>query len=226
MKTFGTHVAISVAAALTFLLLRFFSANDWPVMVELLSVFLLVILGFRLNSMLGAALLLSLIGDFLLGIRRLGSLEGQALFLLGLGAFLIAHLVYVAMFRKYWPSIWWKPGPARVSGALAILVVLGSVLAILWHSLGTMIIPIVLYSLALSCMGISAMLADLGTPMAAIGALFFIISDAMIAMNKFHGHLPGSNQLIWITYYSAQLLILLGVGFHYRRPHSNAVKVS
>jgi len=69
-------------------------------------------------------------------------------------------------------------------------------------------------------MGISALLADLVTPVAAFGALLFIASDAMIAIDKFHGHIPGGNQLIWITYYSAQLLILLGVESNHRRLQS------
>lgn len=226
MKTFGAVVAISVTASLTFLLLRSFTANDWPVTIELLSISLLAILGFRLDSLLGVALVLSLIGDFFLGVRRLGGLDGQSLFLFGLGSFLLAHLVYIVMFRKYWPSIWRKPRPSRICGVLAILVVLGSVLGTLWQSLGSMLIPVVLYSAALSCMGISAMLADLGTPLASMGALFFIASDAMIAMNKFGRHVPGSNQLIWITYYSAQLLILLGVEVYHRRLQLSTVPVS
>jgi uncharacterized membrane protein YhhN len=226
MKAFGTLVAISVTTSLVFLVLRSFTSTDWMVIVELLSIALIALLGFRLDPLLGTALIFSLIGDFLLGVRRLGSLDGQSLFLLGLGSFFIAHLVYIAMFRKYWPSIWWKAGPSRICGVLAILVVLGSVLGILWPSLGPMLIPVVLYSAALSCMGISAMLADLGTPLAAFGALSFIVSDATIAMNKFHGHIPGSNQLIWITYYTAQLLILLGIGFDYHRLQSNTIALN
>ena len=46
-------------------------------------------------------------------------------------------------------------------------------------------IPVVAYSLVLSGMGISAMLADLGTPLAGFGAVLFIASDAMIALSKF-----------------------------------------
>ena len=220
MKTFGTCVAISVIASLTFLLLRFFTTSDWLVIVELLSIFLLALLGFRLDSMLGGALTFSLVGDLFLGVHRLGSLDGQTLFLLGLGSFLLAHLVYIAMFYSYWPTIWWKPGLTRICGSIAILVLLGSLLRMLRPSLGPMLVPVVLYSLALSCMGISAMFANLGTPMAAFGALLFIVSDAMIAIDKFHGHIPGSNQLIWITYYVAQLLILLGVEFNHRRLQS------
>ncbi len=212
-----------MTASLIFLLLRFFTTADWLVIIELLSILLLAVLGFRLSFLLGSALVLSLIGDFLLGVRMLGSLDGQSLFLLGLGSFLLAHLMYIAMFRKYWPTAWWRPGPVRIWGVLAIFILVGSVLSVLWRSLGPMLIPVVLYSVALSCMGTSAMLADLGTPTAAFGAIFFIISDAMIAVNKFHGHLAGSNQLIWITYYSAQLLILFGVELHHRRLQSLAV---
>ncbi|MBZ5651315.1 MAG: lysoplasmalogenase [Acidobacteriia bacterium] len=137
--------------------------------------------------------------------------DGESLFLLGLGSFLIAHLGYIALFCKYQALVWWKPSPARLCGVLAILVALGSMLRILRQSLGSMLIPVVVYSLVLSCMGISAMLADLGTPLAGFGVLLFIASDAMIAINMFRGPFPGSEQLIWITYYSAQFLILRGV---------------
>ena len=61
------------------------------------------------------------------------------------------------------------------------------------------------------------MLADLGTPLAGFGVLLFIASDAMIAISKFRGSFLGSEQLIWITYYSAQLLILRGVERRYSR---------
>src|ERR1017187_9184507 len=211
MRTSGRVLAISFAASLTFLAVRPLTAGDWPLIFEVLSILLLAVPGFRSSAMLGSALVICSGGDFLLGVRRLGSLDGEALFLLGLGAFLIAHLVYIALFRKYQALVWWKPGPARVWGVLAILVAVGSVLGILQQSLGSMLIPVVVYSLVLSCMAISAMLADLGTPRAGFGALLFIASDAMIAINRFRGPFPGNEPLIWITYYSAQFLILRGV---------------
>jgi len=82
---------------------------------------------------------------------------------------------------------------------------------LLGRSLGSMLIPVVIYSLVLSCMGISAV----GTPLAGLGALLFIASDAMIAISKFRGSFVGNEQLIWITYYPAQLLILRGVQRRY-----------
>jgi len=211
MRKSGLLFAVCAASSLTFLLARPLTAGDWPVIFKVLSILLLAVLGFRVDGLLGTALALSSLGDFLLGVRRIGSLDGESLFLLGLGSFLIAHLVYIALFRKYLTLVWWKPGPARMWGVLAILVALASMLGILRHSLGSLLIPVVVYSLVLSGMGISAMLADLGTPLAAFGALLFIASDAMIAITKFRGPFPGSGQLIWITYYAAQFLILRGV---------------
>jgi len=215
MKTSGLLFAVSAAASLTFLLARPLTPSDWPVTFKVLSIFLLAVLGLRVDGLLGAALALSSVGDFLLGIRRLGNLDGESLFLLGLVLFLIAHLLYIALFRKYRGPIWRKPNWVRVCGVLAILVVLGSVLGVLHRSLGSMLIPVVVYSLVLACMGISAILSDLGTPLAGFGALLFIASDAMIAISKFRGSFLGNEQLIWITYYSAQLLILRGVERRY-----------
>ena len=211
MRTSVLPFAFSAAASLTFLLARPLTAGDWPVIFKVLSILLLSVLGFRVDGLLGSALALSSLGDFLLGVRRIGNLDEESLFLLGLGTFLIAHLIYIGLFRKFLILVWWKPGPARVWGVLAIMVGLASVLGILGHSLGSMFIPVVVYSLVLSGMGIGAMLADLGTPLAAFGALLFIASDAMIAINKFRGPFPGNEQLIWITYYAAQFLILRGV---------------
>jgi uncharacterized membrane protein YhhN len=223
-KTTGLLFAISAAACLTFLLARPLTLGDWPVIFKVLSIFLLAVLGLRVDGLLGAALALSAVGDFLLSIRRIGHFDGESLFLLGLVSFLIAHLVYIVLFRKYRGPIWWKPNWTRVGGVFVILVALGSVLGVLHRSLGSMLIPVVVYSLVLACMGISAILADLGTPLAGFGGLLFIASDAMIAISKFRGSFLGHEQLIWITYYSAQLLILRGVEHRYSGnqslPHS------
>src|SRR5664279_2002240 len=155
MKTSKLLIAVSAAASLSYLRARPLTAGDWPVVFAVLSTLLLAVIGFRVNRLLGGALAFSCLGDFLLGVHRLGSLDGESLFLLGLGSFLLAHLVYIAMFRKYRLLIWWKPGPVRLMGVLAILIAMGSMLGILWHSLGPLLFPVVIYSLVLSGMGIS-----------------------------------------------------------------------
>src|SRR5271165_496154 len=168
MTTSRALFAVSAATSLTFLLARPLTPADWPVIFKVLSILLLAALGFRAHGLLGCALSLSALGDFLLGVRRLASLDRESLFLLGLGAFLIAHLFYIALFHKYRVPFWWKPA-ARVWGVLTILCALGTVFAILQPSLGSLLIPVAVYSLVLSGMGIGAMLADLGTPLAGFG---------------------------------------------------------
>lgn len=211
MRTPGLVLAISASSSLTFLVARPLTPGDWPAIFKVGSIVLLSVLGFRINAFLGSALVLSSLGDLFLGVRRIGNLDGETLFLLGLGSFLIAHLVYIALFRRYRVMAWRQRSSLRVCGVLAIFVALGCMLGILWPVLGSMQTPVVIYSLVLCGMGISAMLADMGTPLAGFGALLFITSDAILAISKFRRPFPGNEQLIWITYYAAQCLILRGV---------------
>lgn len=193
--------------------------------LEVFSIILLAVLGFRADWLLGLALMLSALGDSFLGVRRLGQLEREPLFLLGLGSFLIAHLVYIAVFRRYRIRSLRQIGVARASGWLAIVVALGTVLGMLRGSLGDLLIPVVVYAIVLCGMGMSAVAANLRTPLAVIGAFLFIASDTMLAVNKFRGPFMGSEQLIWITYYGAQILILCGMARDYRTFRDKAKKV-
>jgi uncharacterized membrane protein YhhN len=211
IKSRALLLSSSFAASLLFLVARPFTAGDGPVFFKVASIVLLMLLGFRVNVLLGSALAFSAAGDVLLGVRRIGSLGEESLFLLGLVSFLLAHLVYILLFGKHVSVEFVKRNPLRVAGAGVILVALGGMLVFLRNSLGPMLVPVAVYALVLSAMGISAMLADLGTPLAAIGALLFIASDAMLATSRFHGAFPTGNQLIWISYYLAQLFLLRGV---------------
>ena len=76
MKTSKQWLGVSVGASLTYLLMRPLTAGDWPVIFAVLSTLLLAARGFRVNRLLGGALALSCLGDFLLGVRRLGRLDG------------------------------------------------------------------------------------------------------------------------------------------------------
>jgi len=222
MKSSRLLLFVSAAASVVFLVGSLCVSSDWLVAFKLASILPLALLGFRVNSLLGIALTFGAIGDLLLGVRQLGSLDAEKLFLFGLAVFLVGHLVYIAIFRKYRAPLWWKVGPPRMSGILAIVATLASVLGVLRSSLGPLLIPVVLYALVLASMAISALLADLGNPLAALGALCFVASDAMLAIGKFHGAFPGHDPLIWITYYLAQLLIFLGVAYRHAcaRVHS------
>jgi len=44
-----------------------------------------------------------------------------------------------------------------------------------------------------------------------IGAAFFVISDSLIALNRFVFKIQYSGLLIMVTYYVAQFLIIIGI---------------
>ena len=211
MKSSRLLLLLSAAASVIFLLTGSVASGEWPVLFKVASIVLLAVLGFRINPLLGTALSFGALGDLLLGVRRLGSLDTERLFLLGLALFLLGHVVYVAMFRKYRATNGWKTGWVRWLGVLAVVIALGAVLGALRDSLGPLLLPVVVYALALAGMAISAQLTEMGNALAALGALCFVASDAMLAIGKFSGPFLGQEPLVWMTYYLAQLLIFLGV---------------
>jgi uncharacterized membrane protein YhhN len=155
-----------------------------------------------------AALALGAVGDACL------AQDGEPSFLAGLGAFLFAHLAYVALFWSHGggvAEIVSEPSRVVIGGALAAAV--GIILSRLWPSLGTpMRLPVALYCLAILAMGISS-LADLG-PTIVAGALLFMASDALLAVGRFVLPPEDARQgwmrpLVWVLYYAAQLLLTL-----------------
>lgn len=153
--------------------------------------------------LLAFALAASSLGDVLLDIRSVN------LFVPGLSSFLIAHIVYAAMFFRTWQyplRIWEKQ---RI---LAGAVVLYSVCFTIWlaPSLGPLVIPVALYICAITAMVVSAVIADL-SPRVIAGALLFLASDSLLAIAKFKGTFALRDYAVWGTYYLAQYLIATGM---------------
>lgn len=42
------------------------------------------------------------------------------------------------------------------------------------------------------------------------GALLFLLSDSVLAANRFHAPVPASGYIVWVAYYSGPVLIALG----------------
>ena len=71
--------------------------------------------------------------------------------------------------------------------------------------------PVTVYIGVLAAMACAALLARLPTPLAALGALFFVVSDALIGTAKFLSPFDTYQLGIWWTYAIAQLLLVAGV---------------
>ena len=153
----------------------------------------------RFDLLLLAGLTCSLIGDSFLML--------PGFFIPGLASFLVAHLFYIAMFKQGVP---WLPSTR------ALLVTLGTggaMYGFLYGSLNAQLriavaaYVIVIAVMAAQAIGRGAWLRDKASGAAAVGACFFMLSDALLATNKFAVQFPMAQFLVLATYYVAQILI-------------------
>lgn len=152
-----------------------------------------------------AALLASLAGDVLLMV------PGD-LFIPGLAAFLLAHLCYIALFRQQ--QAWFPSRPALV----LTLATGASMLAWLWPTLGAAGLKaavsayvVLICLMAAQAIGRATVLRDKAATWVAVGACVFMLSDTLIAINRFLMPVPQASLWILCSYYLAQILIVLHV---------------
>ncbi len=151
-----------------------------------------------------AALAASLAGDVFL------MLDGH--FMPGLVSFLLAHVAYIALFRRGIP---WLPSRGA---ALAVGLAAAAMLGVLWTGglPAGLRAPVVVYVLAIGVMvaqaiGRAGVLRDRPSVLVAVGAACFLVSDATLAINKFVTPLPVSAFWVLSSYYAAQCLIVVGM---------------
>lgn len=153
------------------------------------------------------ALSLSLLGDVLLMVSD----DSPNFFLGGLIAFLLSHIFYILVFLKKRNTLI-KP---FVFATLLIVYAVG-LFYLLRNSLGDMLIPVIFYVVVILSMAITASLRKENTPnisyyLVLIGALFFMISDSLLAVNKFYTEIPFPHLSIMSTYALAQYCIVMGI---------------
>lgn len=165
--------------------------------------------GVRERRWLMPALLLSAVGDWVLAIPW-WSLS----FVLGLAAFLLAHLCFVGALLPLVPHF----SRASTPRIVAVVLMCSASIALLawfWPHLGAerLTIPVTGYLVVLTAMVGTALLARLPTLWTAVGAVCFAVSDSMIAIGRF---ILGNEALavpIWWSYAAAQILITAGFFF-------------
>ncbi|MGB4960560.1 MAG: lysoplasmalogenase [Saprospiraceae bacterium] len=150
------------------------------------------------------ALIAALFGDIFL------MFESEDFFLLGLGSFMAMQILYTLTFLPD-RNTNIKENLPKIIGVLATAIV---VLSFLWSTLGEMLVPVAIYTAAI-CMMVTSALIRKNTltwylPVV-FGVILFLISDALIAFNKFGGSFAAAPYLIILTYMIAQYLIVRGV---------------
>jgi uncharacterized membrane protein YhhN len=164
---------------------------------------MLMLMAFQLNikdKYLYIALFFSLLGDVFL------MFGGELYFMVGLGFFLLAHVFYIFLFKSQFKFSLLKAAPFAASTLTYFLFIKRGIDQ-------NLLIPVSVYCLVITLMGIFAACRktnNLSYTFVLIGSIFFIISDSLIAFNKFYAPLPASSFWVMSTYGLAQFLIVLG----------------
>lgn len=161
-----------------------------------------------LKTLILLALFFSWAGDIMLMYQD----RSELFFLAGLSAFLLAHIFYILFFhgirrRKGIPGNLW----------MVLAVVAYYVLFMAWLDphLGEMKMAVRMYGIFISFMLVLAMHAGFsrkvpGGKVMLPGALLFVLSDSLLAINKFYSAFTFADVLIIATYAAAQFMIVYG----------------
>jgi uncharacterized membrane protein YhhN len=152
------------------------------------------------------AIAFSWLGDILLMF--------DGLFILGLASFLLAHISYICAFLTDNKGLVFSKKDRIVAALIIVTAGLGFIFYLLPY-LGSLKIPVVVYASTILTM----LLATLNRwktvrfdsfQWVFVGAIAFVISDGLLAVNKFAQPLPLSGLLIMLTYGVGQYLIVEG----------------
>lgn len=162
------------------------------------------------NRLMVTGLLFCWLGDVLLLFESSNSL----FFIFGLASFLLGHIFYILYFTKI-PSKSTKIPLQKLLILLPVVIFVFGLLSILYPSLGELKIPVTLYAMVLGCMLSMALWQykkiDFNIALLFItGAASFVVSDSLLAINKFYHPIPQPGLFIMFTYCLAQYLIVMG----------------
>lgn len=178
-----------------------------PLTILLLIIYAIKIIpsssyNFQIFATLGLSL--SLVGDVFLMIKN------KDYFIYGLAAFLLAHLSYLT-------AVILDTG-FQLNFLVLLVITLGLLLFMykIVSSAGTKKIYVLVYSLVIVLLLWQAIVRSLYIPNSttiifAIGIAFFVISDSILAYNKFVKEKRNAQFYILSTYYAAQILIVLSI---------------
>ncbi len=159
------------------------------------------------------ALLFSFIGDLFL-LRE----GGEIPFIFGLSSFLVAHLFYILFFLRIHPIQKKSRQFCLITGIL-IAGYLLFLLTSIWKEVSGegLEVPVLVYAFTIGTMFLSAIQTVTGHRFKVLarfhfipGALLFILSDSLLAIDKFANPVRYAGILIMLSYGAAQFLLITG----------------
>jgi uncharacterized membrane protein YhhN len=136
------------------------------------------------------------------------------LFIYGLVCFLTTHVFYII----YFLSLHSPKTSLLKKNPLLLILVIGygiSLVGLLFPRLGSLEIPVTVYAtviciMLLSCLHAYSKISHRAANAYLLGASMFVLSDSLLAFNKFYHNFPFASALIILTYCMAQYFIVLG----------------
>lgn len=213
MKHFNRETTITIIAAVAVLATMYFTpVSVLRQVVPTAAIRFRIIGPLAVLSLAGAfmlpwrmelAMVFSLIGDFM---GAAGSFPGQ------MGAFTVAHIMLIAQF-VIWikgTKLTWRR--ATLSTIPLIALLLFALCYIIPHSpAGALQIGCTIYAILICAMTSLAWMLCQKMPLISSGATLFLLSDMILAWNRFVSPLDGERWLIMVPYYLGQLFLWLGV---------------
>jgi uncharacterized membrane protein YhhN len=149
-------------------------------------------------------LLLCSAGDVCLELEEYPGMEH--LFVFGLASFLVGHLLYIAAFASA------KKVTLRAVIVVPLCLFAQGMFAVLYPHLETeLVVPVFVYANTISTMAIYSLCRDGGSAVSyrwgALGACVFVVSDTVLAINKFVVPISSAKEIIMVTYFTAQIFL-------------------
>ncbi|RKF03241.1 putative membrane protein YhhN [Tenacibaculum lutimaris] len=153
-----------------------------------------------------SALFFSFWGDVFL-------LDKEKFFVFGLGSFLVAHLVYI----KITTDLLFKDLTVKIiTSAIPFVLLFVGLLGLIYGNLGDMLLPVIVYGITISTFGTAALLnyrqqKTTANSWLLLGAILFIASDSLIALNNFYTPKRLFDIAIIVLYIVSQYLIVKSI---------------
>ncbi|CAM1358070.1 Uncharacterized membrane protein YhhN [Tenacibaculum sediminilitoris] len=153
-----------------------------------------------------SALFFSFWGDVFL-------LDKTNFFVFGLASFLVAHVVYIKIITNF---LYKDLAVKILTSAIPFVLLFVGLLGLIYNNLGDLLLPVIVYGVAISTFGTAALLnyrqqKTTGNSWLLLGAILFIASDSLIALNNFYTPKRLFDIAIIILYIVSQYLIVKAI---------------
>lgn len=197
---------------------------SWPLGIDLSKPLLVLsLVGYYVLSipqrsgLFITALLFCWLGDVLLIFQP----DHELFFIGGLVAFLTGHVLYILTYRQHQLSNQADELLPTQKARYSFPIILAGtgLIVVLFPHLGVLKIPVLVYASVLMMMVMMALFrygrtSSTSFRLVLTGAVFFMISDSVLAINKFYKPIEMGGLLIMTTYILAQYLIVEGIIKH------------